>query len=154
MAGEKSVDCTGLVFAGTKDGENYGFYLPDSVVDSDGNVGLSDYEALTEAEHIALLDGQAQGKVITFHEGEKPTLENLPEPTDEELAEQVRSKRDSLIEEVEWRIQRHQQQSALGIETNDSAEAYQSILEYVQELRDITEQEGFPKEVTFPELKV
>lgn len=154
MAEEKSVDCTGVVFAGTKDGENYGFYLPDSVVDADGNVGLSDYVALTEEEHIALIDGQSQGKIITFHEGGKPTLENPPEPNDEELAKQIRARRDYLIEAVEWRVQRYQQQSALGIETNDSREDYAAVLEYVQKLRDITEQDGFPQKAVFPELKV
>ena len=40
-----------MMFAGTKDGKSYGFYL-----DKDG---LKDYVELTEAEHMALLEGQA-----------------------------------------------------------------------------------------------
>lgn len=143
-----------VVFAGTKDGESYGFYLPDTVVNEDGSISLADYAILTGAEHMVLMDGQAAGKVIAFHKGAKPTLEDPPPPSDEELAAQIRSKRDALIDEVEWRIQRYQQQSALGIETTDSAEAYATILAYVQELRDTTKQDGFPKEVVFPELAV
>lgn len=143
-----------IVYAGTKDGENYGFYLPDTVTNADGSVSLTDFVILTGAEHMELLDGQSAGKVIVFHKGAKPTLEAPPPPSDDELAAQIRSKRDALIDGVEWRIQRYQQQSALGIETTDSAETYTAILAYAQELRDITKQDGFPKEVVFPELAV
>lgn len=149
---EESVDYSGCVFAGTMDGENYGFYLPDSVTDEDGNMKLYDFTVLTAAEHMALMDGQASGKVITFHKGEKPTLEDPPPPSDEQISEQVRRRRDSLIDDVEWRIQRYQQQSALGVETNDSQEYYEKLLAYVQALRDIPAQSGFPRNVVWPEM--
>ena len=147
-------DYSGVVFAGTKDGENYGFYLPDSVLDEDGTIGLSDFVILTNAEHMALMDGQSAGKVITFHKGEKPTLEDPPPPSDEEIAESVRRERDALIEAVQWRIQRYEQQTALGLETTDSTEVYETILVYVQELRDLPSQSGFPRDVVFPVLAV
>lgn len=66
------------MFAGTKDGESYGFYLESE--------GLTDFTELTNDEYGALLDGQAYGKVIKFHKGAKPTLENPPEPTEAEKA--------------------------------------------------------------------
>ena len=147
-------DYRGCVFAGSKDGESYGFYLPDTVVDEAGNISLTDYVVLTGDEHMALMDGQGDGKRIVFHKGEKPTLEEPLPPSEEELAEQIRRKRDGMIDEVEWRIQRYQQQTALGIATNDSEGVYEEILAYVQELRDITKQPGFPNEVVFPELAV
>ena len=153
-AAEPVPDYGGIVFAGTMDGKSYGFYLPESVIDGDGRVTLADYAVLSPEEHMALLDAQAAGKLIVFHPGAKPTLEDPPPPSDEEVASRVRAERDALIDEVEWRIQRYQQQSALGIETTDSAEDYAAILAYVQELRDITGQEGFPHEVTFPTLAV
>lgn len=144
-----------VIFAGTMDGESYGFYLPDSAVDAEsGKVKLLDFVVLTPAEHMALMDGQGAGKVITFHKGAKPTLEDPPPPTDEELAARVRQKRDALIDGIEWRIQRYQQQSALGVETTDSTESYAAILAYMQALRDITKQDGFPQSVVFPELTV
>lgn len=146
-------DYRGVIFAGTKDGKNYGFYLPDSVVGENGEINLSDYVILTDEEHIALMDGQTGGKVIKFHKGAKPTLENQAEPDDEELASIIRQKRNSLITETEWRIQRYNQQLSLGIETTDSEGFYQSLLEYVQALRDVPLQTGFPKEVVWPELK-
>ena len=36
-------DYRGCVFAGSKDGKSYGFYLPDTVVDEAGNISLTDY---------------------------------------------------------------------------------------------------------------
>lgn len=140
------------IFAGTMDGENYGFYLPDAVLDEEGNVRLLDFVIITNKEHMELMDGQGTGKVITFHKGAKPTLEDPPPPGEEQIAEQIRRKRDSLIDKVEWRIQRYQQQIALGVETNDSQEYYGKLLAYVQALRDVPKQSGFPSDVVFPEL--
>lgn len=140
------------IFAGTLDGENYGFYLPDAVLDEKGNVKLLDFVIITNKEHMELMDGQGTGKVITFHKGAKPTLEDPPPPGEDQIAEQVRRKRDSLIDKVEWRIQRYQQQIALGVETNDSQEYYGKLLAYVQALRDVPKQSGFPSDVVFPEL--
>lgn len=64
-------DYRGCVFAGSKDGESYGFYLPDTVVDEAGNISLTDYVVLTGDEHMALMDGQGNGKRIVFHKGGK-----------------------------------------------------------------------------------
>ena len=61
------------IFAGTMDGENYGFYLPDAVLDEKGNVRLLDFVIITNKEHMELMDGQGTGKVITFNKGAKPT---------------------------------------------------------------------------------
>ena len=133
-----------MVYAGTKDGTIYGFYL-----EADG---LQNVFELTNEEHMALLDGQSSGKVITFHADGKPTLEDPPVPTTEELAESARSKRDSLIEDVSWRIERYQTQRDLGIPTTDSAETYTQILQYVQDLRDIPAQGGFPADIIWPTL--
>lgn len=66
------------IFAGTQDGTNWGFYLEPK--------GLVKYFELTNEEHIALMDGQGEGKVIVFHEDKKPTLEDPPPPTEEEVA--------------------------------------------------------------------
>ena len=81
-------------------------------------------------------------------------MEDPPPPSDEEIAERVRRERDVLIEAVQWRIQRYEQQSALGLETTDSTEVYKTILVYVQELRDLPSQSGFPRDVVFPVLAV
>jgi len=128
-----------MIFVGTKDGKNYGFYLEKE--------GLKNYVELTDEEHMALMDAQAEGKVIVFHEGEKPTLQAPPPPSDDDLAKEARQKRDALIAAIQWRIERYEQQKTLGVKTADTEEWYRSALAYVQHLRDIPEQLGFPKEI-------
>lgn len=68
------------MLAGTKDGEHWGFYFDDQ------KDSLKKYFELTRDEHMALMDGQSTGKVITFHDDKKPTLEDPPPPTEAEKA--------------------------------------------------------------------
>lgn len=73
-----------------------------------------------------------------------------PEPTAEEKAAEVRAERDRRIDAIRWRIERYQTQDAAGLETTDTAEHYKAILLYVQALRDIPEQAGFPESIEWP----
>ena len=68
------------MLAGTRDGENWGFYFDDQ------KDSLKKYFELTHEEHNALMEGQCKGKVITFHDDKKPTLEEPPPPTEAERA--------------------------------------------------------------------
>ena len=102
-----------MIFAGTKNGKDYGFYLERD--------GLKDVVELTDEEHMALMDAQAEGKVIVFHKSEKPTLQDPPPPSDDELARAARQKRDALIAAIQWRIERYSQQKTLGVKTGDFA---------------------------------
>ena len=70
-----------------------------------------------------------------------------PQPTTEQLADTARAERDRLIEAVRWRIERHSDELALGIEPTESLEP---LLQYVQDLRDVPQQEGFPESVEWP----
>ena len=58
----------------------------------------------------------------------------------ESLANAVRAKRDALIKETDFYV------------LPDYPNAPHGIAEYRQALRDITEQPGFPHDVTWPEL--
>ena len=71
-------------------------------------------------------------------------------PTDEKAAE-ARAERDRRIDAIRWRIERYQTQEEAGLETNDTAEHYKAILLYVQALRDVPEQAGFPDAIEWPE---
>ena len=70
------------------------------------------------------------------------------------LAEEKRAERDRRIDVVRWRIERYQTQTAAGLPTTDTAEQYQAVLMYVQALRDVPAQEGFPDNIVWPEIEV
>lgn len=74
-----------------------------------------------------------------------------PEKPSEQKAADVRAERDRRIEAIRWRIERYQTQAAAGLETTDTAEHYKAILLYVQALRDVPAQSGFPDAIEWPE---
>ena len=74
-----------------------------------------------------------------------------PEKPVEEKEAEARAERDRRIDAIRWRIERYQTQEAAGLETTDTAEHYKAILLYVQALRDIPEQAGFPDAIEWPE---
>ena len=78
--------------------------------------------------------------------------------TEEELSQEeataVRAKRDYLINEVQWRVDRYLEQKAAGETTADAETKFKKISAYVKALRDIPAQKGFPFEVTWPTLEV
>lgn len=79
-------------------------------------------------------------------------------PTDdekrEEKAREIRSERDRLISVVDWRVMRYLTQKEAEIPTDDPEHAFGYLLEYVQALRDVPQQEGFPFDVDWPTLTV
>ena len=70
-----------------------------------------------------------------------------PVPTTEQLAGTARAKRDRLIESVRWRIERHSDELALG---SAPTEPLEPLLQYVQSLRDVPQQAGFPGDIDWP----
>lgn len=92
-------------------------------------------------------------KINYYIEHQEPTEEEmLAEITEEERANYHRAKRDSLINKEIWKLQRHEQEKALSLPTTLTDEQYLTILQYIQLLRDIPQQEGFPNTVVYPEL--
>ena len=65
------------------------------------------------------------------------------------LVEQVKSTRGKLINDTVWRVQRYESETRLGITTTDNIT---NIDEYIQALRDIPQQEGFPSNIIWPTL--
>lgn len=78
--------------------------------------------------------------------------------TEEELSQEeavaVRAKRDYLINEVQWRVDRYLEQKAAGETTADIEAKFKKISVYIKALRDIPAQKGFPFKVTWPTLEV
>ena len=64
----------------------------------------------------------------------------------------ARAFRDQLLAHVRPIIDRHRDQIDLGMATTLSSEAYVSLLTYVQALRDVPAQGGFPADIDWPVL--
>jgi hypothetical protein len=68
---------------------------------------------------------------------------------DREQADVVRAKRDSLIDKEDWRYTRYNSEVRQGLTPSDDIVALDT---YMQALRDIPEQVGFPWNVEWPTL--
>ena len=82
---------------------------------------------------------------------EHPEME-LPQwpeivPTEEEVAAQIKSEREYRIQKVRWRVDRHDDEIKLG---RNLTEDIKPVLEYIQALRDVPQQEGFPHNIVWP----
>ena len=69
-------------------------------------------------------------------DGEYYKVVKIPEPTEEEVKENVRTICSQYINNISWRVERYNTQKELGIETSDTTETYLKILEYMQYLRE------------------
>lgn len=81
-----------MVYSGTKDGTNYGFYLEKE--------GLTVYKEIDDAEHLRLFDEQAKGKVIKWHEDGTPYTADREQPEQTPLESRV-AKQVKLIHELQ-----------------------------------------------------
>jgi hypothetical protein len=70
--------------------------------------------------------------------------------SDEDVAQQVRRRRDSLLSESDWVTVKAVDQNAAD---NLGIQVPQVWLDYRQALRDITAQDGFPHNVIWPEVQ-
>lgn len=68
-------------------------------------------------------------------------IQKAPEPTAEEKAERIRSRRDALLKETDYLL--------MADYPADSA-LLEQVKAYRQALRDLPEQSGFPDTVTYP----
>ena len=69
-------------------------------------------------------------------------IKEIPVPTDEELAQQIRAKRNSLLSQTDY---------LMMPDYPISDDKRKLIEEYRQALRDIPEQSGFPRTITWPD---
>ena len=69
-------------------------------------------------------------------------IKEIPAPTDEELAQQIRAKRNSLLFQTDY---------LMMPDYPISDDKRKLIEEYRQALRDIPRQSGFPRSITWPE---
>lgn len=108
------------MLAGTVDGESWGFYFDDQ------KEKLQKWFEISKNEHIELINGQAHGKVITFHDDRKPTLEDPPVPTEEE---QKRTEAEQRIRELKAYLSETDYVAAKIAEGVATKEEYADVLE-------------------------
>lgn len=70
-------------------------------------------------------------------------------PTEEEKAEFIRNKRNSLLDEADIMLLKYKEQVSLNI-IKENNEYYNALLQYKQNLRDITKQIDFPENIIWP----
>ena len=109
------------------------------------------YKTLSDDEHMKIIDGQGNGKVIKWEDDATPYLAEPDPPTPEELTAQARNERDAKIQAVNWRLERYERQKAINLPTSDTAAWYAKALQYLQDLRDVPAQAGFPEKIQWPQ---
>lgn len=65
-------------------------------------------------------------------------------------ADEVRSKRDGLINAYDKRVRRYEREEKLSLKTTETETVYKNLLGIIQELCDVPEQKGFPTNVIWP----
>lgn len=111
-----------------------------------------DVVVVTPKRHQALMAAMAQGKRIRGNAKGAPQACEPSSPSPASLVEQARRRRDREISQVRWLIDRHRDEQALQLTTTLTSEDYALVLKHVQDLRDITEQAGFPASIAWPVL--
>ena len=106
-------------------------------------VSKADYRAFVEARN----DGT---KIVVGDEQGRPVLVDAPPRSTKLIAADVRAERDRRINAVQWRIERYRSQDAANTPTTDAPNTYAALLAYVQALRDVPSQTGFPSNVSWP----
>lgn len=90
------------------------------------------------------IDGGWVKEGLVAMSGEEVSAHLAPKPP---TVEQVRAERDAKIEAVRWRIERAKDELHLGVPLTEPLEP---LLRYVQALRDVPQQTGFPENVEWP----
>lgn len=130
------------------------FYIEqdDKIILADGNLQRlkTTLKFKPELADCEIKETDKQHTVVEF---QLFTLERKAEIDNEAKSAEIRAERDRRIDAIRWRIERYQTQLAAGLETTDTAEQYQALLMYVQALRDVPEQAGFPNIIEWPVIE-
>ena len=99
---------------------------------------------ISEGEHAALLQGQADGQVIACDESGYPILVDPPIPSPDLLAEIERDWRDSQLANTDGVVSRHRDELEDGLATTLTAVQYTELQSYRRALRNWPEAGEFP----------
>ena len=112
---------------------------------------LPDFPALLSAEdHARILAELSTGRILAADETGRPVTLDPPPPSAEALAAEARRRRDGDVTAWRWMIERHRDELDLNRPTTLSASQIAALLTFIQALRDVPEQPGFPAAITWP----
>lgn len=93
--------------------------------------------------------------ILEYAENHIESISEYIEPDvniiDKYSEEYARTKRDNLLNKADIILMKYQEQAALGI-IQENNEYYNALLQYRQNLRDITKQLDFPENIIWPVL--
>lgn len=93
--------------------------------------------------------------ILEYAENHIESISEYIEPDiniiDKYSEEYARAKRDNLLNKADIILMKYQEQAALGI-IQENNEYYNALLQYRQNLRDITKQLDFPENIIWPVL--
>lgn len=112
----------------------------------------SDTVLISTGDHARLLGELSEGRVLNVDSEGYPLTTEPARPDIEQLAQQARQRRDAGIASVQWLIERHRGELSLQLSTTLTDEDYLLVHQYVQDLRDVPEQDGFPLTIEWPTL--
>lgn len=98
-------------------------------------------QAIFEKDRIAF--GEFTPELMKSFGITEEKYDPIDEMPDEQVAQRVRARRDTLLAESDFYVQPDYPSTSEGLE---------AVKTYRQTLRDITEQRGFPRGVTWPEV--
>lgn len=126
----------------------------------DGSMGFFDDESkcvdpvqIDFDYYCQLFKDQEKGLQIVPDENGKPITVSRESLLSDEEKKEIKSKekrfeRDSLMDDILWKIDRFEKQEKAGIPTTDSKEVYLSMLRYLEYLRNV------PQDVSFPDIEI
>lgn len=114
----------------------------------------SDIVLISTGDHARLLGEISEGRVLDVDSEGYPRTTEPAGPDIEQLAQLARQRRDAGIASVQWLIERHRGELSLQLSTTLTDEDYLLVHQYVQDLRDVPEQDGFPLTIEWPTLPV
>jgi hypothetical protein len=110
----------------------------------------SDIVLISTGDHARLLGELSEGRVLDVDADGYPVTTEPAGPDIEQLAHLARQRRDAGISAVQWLIQRHGDELAVSRPTTLNEAEHLQLLQYVQDLRDVPAQTGFPTEIVWP----
>lgn len=108
-----------------------------------------DVKPITDAHFEQVIGASVQGQVI-FHKDGLPYLKDAASLSVDQLAVVERKWRDGEISASEWMVIRHRDQLELGETLTLSADEFQALNRYRQELRDWPQSADFPDQSKRP----